>query len=213
MADVLGGLELAESSERQSGGACQVEMGALRGLQLGGVGEHEVNVKSLCPLVGGRVIVGAAGKVAIATQIGGESAHIVRKSLRVRHAKNRKRQSVGGESRGDGLHFEVRKVPLEVGVRGGDDVVADIEEGDVLVFENCAQEGVEASLLDGLYAALGLFAAEAAASGGKSEASLCGRECAGKRAKHNVAWLGVAEDELLAERDTVLLWGATLSDV
>ncbi len=93
--------------------------------QLGGVGEHEGTVESLWPLVGGRVAVGAAEKVAIAAQIGEESGCSVRKILSVRRAKNREGQSVGGESRGDSLDVEVRKVPLEVGVRGGDDVVAD----------------------------------------------------------------------------------------
>ncbi len=48
--------------------------------------------------------------------------------------------------------------------------------------------------------------AEGIGTGGKREASLGGRECAGKRVKHNVAWLGVAQDELSAERDTLLLW-------
>ncbi len=36
MVDVLAGLEIAESRERQTCGARQVEMGALRGLQRGG---------------------------------------------------------------------------------------------------------------------------------------------------------------------------------
>ncbi len=84
----LAGLELAESSETQSGGACHVEMGALRGLLRGGVGEHEVSIESLWPLVGGRVAVGAVDKVAIAAQIGEESPHRLRKSLSVRRDKN-----------------------------------------------------------------------------------------------------------------------------
>ncbi len=64
---------------------------------------------------------------------------------------------------------------MKVCLCGSDDVVGDIEGGDVLVAENSAQEGVEAPLLTGLYASFVLVAAEEAARAGKSEASLSGR--------------------------------------
>ncbi len=158
------------------------------------------------PFVGGRGAVGAADEIAVAPKVGEECTNSVRKSLSVGHAENREGQSIGGESGGDSLGLEVTKVPIEICLCDSDDVVGDIEGGDVLVAENSAQEGVEAPLLTGLYASFVLVAAEEAARAGKSEASLSGRECAGKRVEHNVAWLGVARDELAAERDTLLLW-------